>query len=458
MIFHLFRTVLLFAYLIIVSTSGLIAQTYDDQIKEWDRVLLTFGKMKDHNEEQAAYYKFMLAHPDWEVNEVLLADSYHTIYSNKINKTEGFYTFLQKLKAKTTKPELKQLYLAFEAHCLAKEGKSEHYYTISSQFNQPEKLPYNSLEKVILAASTFKDWPTVEKLCKAALPMITRNSFKERLLKQKGMDFYETRENFERDLNFQVSWSAGTIYPALGESLIEQGRPDEALKFLLGARDAVPKNGFSGSESRLNLQLARIYKESGKYQAAIDALAIDSFVGMYSSESLTLLKECFFLFKGKNAVFEPYYNQLRSSYNIKPIPDMKLKDYSGKIVSLNQLMGKVTILNVWSIGCGPCREEMPVFQRLWEKYKEKGLSIIVIDAYSTTKDTSKYLKENNFTFHALENRIVNGKDLVTEQLHVHVYPTTYILDSNLNIWHFQNGYSPELEAEYEKVVKLLLAR
>src|ERR1022692_1739473 len=50
--------------------------------------------------------------------------------------------------------------------------------------------------------------------------------------------------------------------------------------------------------------------------------------------------------------------------------DFKLEDaFTGQTVSLSSLKGKVVFLNVWATWCGPCREEMPSMETLYDELK-----------------------------------------------------------------------------------------
>jgi thiol-disulfide isomerase/thioredoxin len=52
-------------------------------------------------------------------------------------------------------------------------------------------------------------------------------------------------------------------------------------------------------------------------------------------------------------------------------PDFKLKDFSGKNLSLSDSRGKVILLNFWATWCGPCRAEIPTLVKLQERYKDQ---------------------------------------------------------------------------------------
>jgi thiol-disulfide isomerase/thioredoxin len=63
---------------------------------------------------------------------------------------------------------------------------------------------------------------------------------------------------------------------------------------------------------------------------------------------------------------------------IAEVWDATLPDLAGRTQSLKQWQGKVVALNFWAPWCPPCREEIPGFIRLQEKYGNQGLQFIGI--------------------------------------------------------------------------------
>lgn len=68
-----------------------------------------------------------------------------------------------------------------------------------------------------------------------------------------------------------------------------------------------------------------------------------------------------------------------------PIFDLVLTDLSGKPQSLAQWRGKVLVVNYWATWCLPCREEMPGFSRIQDKYYDKGVRFVGISSDSADK-------------------------------------------------------------------------
>jgi thiol-disulfide isomerase/thioredoxin len=68
-----------------------------------------------------------------------------------------------------------------------------------------------------------------------------------------------------------------------------------------------------------------------------------------------------------------------------PIFELALTDLNGQTQGFGQWRGKVLIVNYWATWCHPCREEMPGFSRLQEKYRDKGVQFVGISIDTADK-------------------------------------------------------------------------
>ncbi len=62
----------------------------------------------------------------------------------------------------------------------------------------------------------------------------------------------------------------------------------------------------------------------------------------------------------------------------RPAPDFELEDSRGRKRRLSDFRGKVVVLNFWATWCAPCREEIPVLNRVHEGYSARGLTVMGI--------------------------------------------------------------------------------
>ena len=59
-------------------------------------------------------------------------------------------------------------------------------------------------------------------------------------------------------------------------------------------------------------------------------------------------------------------------------PDFAVADERGETVTMASFAGKVVLLNIWATWCGPCREEMPSMERLYDQFSREDFEIAAI--------------------------------------------------------------------------------
>ena len=63
---------------------------------------------------------------------------------------------------------------------------------------------------------------------------------------------------------------------------------------------------------------------------------------------------------------------------VEEIYASRLADLKGGLQPLAQWRGQVLVVNFWATWCAPCREEIPGFVRLQERYGARGLTFVGI--------------------------------------------------------------------------------
>jgi peroxiredoxin len=61
-------------------------------------------------------------------------------------------------------------------------------------------------------------------------------------------------------------------------------------------------------------------------------------------------------------------------------PDFTLSTLSGESITLSDLRGQAVLVNLWASWCTPCRAEMPAMQVVFERYKDRGFTILAVNA------------------------------------------------------------------------------
>ena len=58
--------------------------------------------------------------------------------------------------------------------------------------------------------------------------------------------------------------------------------------------------------------------------------------------------------------------------------DAALPDTSGRMQRIGQWRDRILVVNYWATWCTPCRDEMPAFSRLQERYGARGVQFVGI--------------------------------------------------------------------------------
>jgi thiol-disulfide isomerase/thioredoxin len=135
---------------------------------------------------------------------------------------------------------------------------------------------------------------------------------------------------------------------------------------------------------------------------------------------------------------------------LKDLPAWELADLNGKIWKLSDLKGKTVLINVWATWCGPCRQEHPYLQALYEKTKDrKDIQILTFDIDDSVGDVAPYMKDNKYTF-----PVLIARDLIYELMPVPSVPQNWIVDS-ANKWRWsEEGFGDGDEWEKGMLEKL----
>ncbi len=107
------------------------------------------------------------------------------------------------------------------------------------------------------------------------------------------------------------------------------------------------------------------------------------------------------------------------------LPEVTVKDASGKPVPLSAFRGRVVVLDLWATWCLPCRQEFPALDRLQDRLGARGL---VVMAVSIDRKGMTAVDEFYRTQHVahLDKYVDDSRD-IAETLGVRGLPTTLIV-------------------------------
>jgi peroxiredoxin len=109
-------------------------------------------------------------------------------------------------------------------------------------------------------------------------------------------------------------------------------------------------------------------------------------------------------------------------------PNFSLPGLDGESMALYNLRGRPVLVNFWATWCGPCRQEMPDFQMLWEERGPDGLLILAVNTTTTERslsDVREFVAEMGLTFPIL----LDVANQANQAYRVTTQPTTVLVDA-----------------------------
>jgi len=117
-------------------------------------------------------------------------------------------------------------------------------------------------------------------------------------------------------------------------------------------------------------------------------------------------------------------------------PDFVLTTYDGQQIDVQDLRGKVIVLNFWASWCKPCEQEAADLETAWRYYQPGGEVIFLGVAYTDTPtESQKYLAKFDITY-------PNGDDLrtlISDAYRIRGVPETFIIGRDGKITSIQIG-------------------
>jgi thiol-disulfide isomerase/thioredoxin len=91
--------------------------------------------------------------------------------------------------------------------------------------------------------------------------------------------------------------------------------------------------------------------------------------------------------------------------------------------SLSDFKGKVVVVNFWASWCFPCRYEMPLLQKVHDRFKDRGFTVVAIAVDDKLADARAYQSKKRFTFPML----FDGEGVSKRAFGFDSVPETYVI-------------------------------
>lgn len=135
-----------------------------------------------------------------------------------------------------------------------------------------------------------------------------------------------------------------------------------------------------------------------------------------------------------------------------PAPDFTLKSNQGNNIRLSELKGQIVLVNFWASWCGPCRKELPAFEKLYQKYQPLGVTILAVNVDDDPAKANELLSEVNISYPVL----YDNDQKISELYKVSAMPSTYFINRDGELVNTHRSFKEGDEKKYKKLIKELI--
>ncbi len=136
------------------------------------------------------------------------------------------------------------------------------------------------------------------------------------------------------------------------------------------------------------------------------------------------------------------------------LPALAFEDLEHNKHTAATLRDKVVVVNFWATWCGPCKKEIPAFNRVYTRYKDQGVVMLGMLQDNQVDDMGllNFMSDHELTYPVVR---ANG-DILAAFEYPNALPTTFIYDRQGKVHLVHKG--PLEEAELSATLDKLLAR
>jgi cytochrome c biogenesis protein CcmG, thiol:disulfide interchange protein DsbE len=131
-------------------------------------------------------------------------------------------------------------------------------------------------------------------------------------------------------------------------------------------------------------------------------------------------------------------------------PKLALTSLQGNAVSLDDMLGKVVLVNNWATWCPPCQTEMPELQAYYKAHAGQGFVIIAIESGESADAVAKFVQQYGLTFPVW----LDPKGAALDSFNNRDLPSSYVIDRQGSLRLSWTG--PVTRATLEKYLTPLL--
>ena len=133
----------------------------------------------------------------------------------------------------------------------------------------------------------------------------------------------------------------------------------------------------------------------------------------------------------------------------KMAPNFEVTTLDGSHFNLDQMNGKVVLIDFWATWCGPCNEELPHMRRIAKDFANEPLVIISISWDNDEAKWKEFIGNNGMTWQQYRD----ANHTLSERFDVHAIPHYFTIDSDGVLTAELVGSGSDVEGRLRKLIK-----
>lgn len=131
------------------------------------------------------------------------------------------------------------------------------------------------------------------------------------------------------------------------------------------------------------------------------------------------------------------------------VPPFAVDTLTGQHISMDELTGKVVLIDFWATWCGPCREALPHMQQIAKKFQGQPLVVLSVSLDSDEQKWKDFIAKNQMTW--LHYRDGGFTGPIATLFGVRAIPQTFTIDAD-GVLQDQHIGDASIEGKLKKLV------
>lgn len=133
-------------------------------------------------------------------------------------------------------------------------------------------------------------------------------------------------------------------------------------------------------------------------------------------------------------------------------PDFSFTTYDGEYLSLEDLRGKVVLIDFWATWCPPCVKATPGLKKIQAKFQDQPFVLLGISVDNSRGEWQSFIVGNSLKWH----HYLDERRQLARAFNIEAYPSYLLLDHDGIVRHTWRGYNSSVDGDIESKAKKLI--